>query len=381
MTTPQISTTALPHVAALDVAPAEATAVASDGAVAAAVAGWGIPEATVTAWDKATPWQVRTVLAAQVDGVVVAAALAVHRPFTQYERLAGLWIADGTPAPVAAAAAEAIVGATVALATSAGAVIVKIDAGPADETLLGAAVTAGFTLLDPPALGAPLPHSPEDVPRGLVLTIGTELPTSAIPYMRQTTDYTCGAVATTMALAARDLVPTPNRRDELELWREATLVPACEPFGLAAAMAKRGLLATVVTSVDGPILLEDTTDASVREMRTFVQEDFKARTLAAGGKVEYRWIEVEEIAALVDGGASVLVLIDQHPMHAEPCPHWVTVHGTYPGGFWVDDPWTDAVYAESWLDAHLLPVPAATLDRLVRWGEPAYRSVVVLPAA
>jgi hypothetical protein len=47
----------------------------------------------------------------------------------------------------------------------------------------------------------------------------------------------------------------------------------------------------------------------------------------------------------------------------------------------VSDPWVQYPNGETWVDAFALPIPFAGIDLVTRWGDPAYRGVIVLPPA
>ncbi|WP_041582824.1 peptidase C39 family protein [Xylanimonas cellulosilytica] len=127
------------------------------------------------------------------------------------------------------------------------------------------------------------------------------------------------------------------------------------------------------------VLLEGVTADGEREASTFIQRSFRERALADGLEVETREFGIAEVAAHVAGGGTALVLIDQHPLHAEPYPQWVTAHAVRGDVVVVHDPWTDAHLGESWLDAADLPLPLKTLDRIAAWGEPFYRAALLFP--
>jgi hypothetical protein len=354
-------------------------AAARDEAVLDTLAGAGLPagaRAALAGWAAPTSWQVRHLLLVRAGDELAGAGLAVRRPLTSHLRLAGWWSA----VPGDRAVADALVAEADRLAAADRLARLTVQVAAADDVLWSAGQAAGLTPLDPPALGAPLPHDPATLPRGLRRTL-VPVVDRPVPYMRQTTDYTCGPVSTSMALASSGIVDLPNRRDELTLWREATYQPGCDPFGLAVAIAARGGAPAVLTSSADPVLVDG--DESTREMQTFVQTDFRERAVAAGVPVETGWPQVTRLRAHLSAGGVALLLIDQYPMHLEPCPHWITAHGVWgddqDGGVLVDDPWTDVDLGESWLDASGLALPNQTVDRLWRWGEPAARAALLLP--
>lgn len=220
-------------------------------------------------------------------------------------------------------------------------------------------------------------------------------PERLAPYYGQTTEVTCGAVSSLMALeylgrgsfGAESLVE--NRAAEIAFWRRATNLPACEPVGLAVETAKAAAedellpeLPRVILSATGPVLLEEfSANEAERMLRTDLQLESLRQAEELGLPVERRWIEVSEIADLVRGGAQVLLLIDLTELIADPTPHWVLATDVIDGTLIVSDPWVDYPQGETWVDAFALPIPFAGVDLVARWGDPAYRGVVVLPTA
>src|SRR5690606_24049417 len=83
-----------------------------------------------------------------------------------------------------------------------------------------------------------------------------------LPYYAQSTEFSCGPATLMMAMAALDPDYRPSRRDELQIWREATTIymtsghGGCGPHGLALAAWRRGYRARVFVSQQGPLFLE-----------------------------------------------------------------------------------------------------------------------------
>ncbi|MDR2565989.1 MAG: peptidase C39 family protein [Bifidobacteriaceae bacterium] len=65
-------------------------------------------------------------------------------------------------------------------------------------------------------------------------------PARELGYCRQTTLVTCGSIALLMALEARGLSARPDRAQEIDLWRAAITMPACDNYGLALAASRLG---------------------------------------------------------------------------------------------------------------------------------------------
>lgn len=202
---------------------------------------------------------------------------------------------------------------------------------------------------------------------------GTELTTNSDAHYRQTTEFTCGPVAVLTAMYRLGIASKPTRDEELQLWREATIAVACEPYGLALAAERRGAHPTIRVSNAGPVLHPDSRlgilDAA---MARDTQQAFERQVRERGIDVEIEPFDANDIAALVDAGHMVVVLIDELHMHGEACPHWITVTGRdqSSGALLIDDPWTDADFGETSVDACQMPVLPKDLDLMIRYDTP-----------
>lgn len=183
-------------------------------------------------------------------------------------------------------------------------------------------------------------------------------------HYRQTTDFTCGAVATLDAFRRLGLSGPITREDEIALWREATMVVACGPYGLALAAARRGCTPTVYASQPGCVL--DPHEGAVGILDTALARDaqlgFEREAHDAGIPVRIGPFGVSDIATALDAGHMAIVLVDETHWHAELCPHWVTVVRHEGDRFFIDDPWCDLEYGESAIDAYELTVDADDLE-------------------
>ncbi|WP_433352500.1 peptidase C39 family protein [Microtetraspora malaysiensis] len=362
-----------------------------------------VPEETLRRWRLAGGIQVRTLVTARADGVLVGAAFEVHRPLTDYRKIVDVWAPDERVADLLVATIEE-------RAWREGAVAVKRwfaakdpdcdEIGGAPEALGGSAdhraggpavntagksawrrsLERGYREVPVPTWAAPVTTDLADTGYGQVRWRGAA-PGRALPYMRQTTDFTCGPVALQLALCGLGLQDQPDRGEEMRMWRQATTVAGCDPLGLALAAADRGAVPEVLLSTEQPTLLELCTTDEERDLRRFIQSGFRADLAERGIAVETTTFDIDRLRAVLADGAIALVLIEQLGMHAEPSPHWITVHSVDGDIFYANDPWTDADLGETYLDALDLPLPSATLDRLAWYGTPSYRSMVVLRAA
>ncbi|WP_190972096.1 peptidase C39 family protein [Bifidobacterium vespertilionis] len=306
------------------------------------VDGLPLPEPTHAALVRAGGVLRRTVYAA-ADGNNVAALLGYHRPHTAQEKLTAiggdecLW-------------ADLIAFAVRHASSQPGIATVKVE---------------GLNAAGDDAAGDDAAE--DDVADGM-----DSAEDGRFAHYRQTTEFTCGPVALLDALHRRGLAPSPTRDEELALWREATIVVACDPYGLALAADRRGARPEVYVSAAGPVLHPDS-GLGILDARLArdTQLDFERQVRERGIAVRVGAFGAETIGRLVDDGRIAVVLIDELHMHGEACPHWVTVTGRDPSGaLLVDDPWTDADFGESAVDAFQMPVWQDDLDLMIRYDAP-----------
>lgn len=347
-------------------------------------AAWAsaLPASILDRWSLASAHQVRTAVVAHADESVVGVLFAVHRPMTAYEKVVGAWTAETVDSDDVL---DALLSAIAATAEHAGAVALKVELDPRSTDDVGAleaaAIRAGLSPIAPPVVGSAFPHDPDAVPRGRLRWLGFAPPTRTLPYYRQTTEFTCGPVALGMAAADRGLPAWLGRDVELGLWREANTIMGCDPFGLAVAAHRRGVRVSVLINTDGPILLEGATQEWDRDTRSHIQRSFRAEALEAGLDVRTADFELAQALEPIENGGAVVILIDEHPMHDEHCPHWVTAHGRAGDVVILNDPWTDDHLGESWVDGVDLPIRVGELAKLAQWGPDSHRAAIQVAAA
>ncbi|MFC7766434.1 peptidase C39 family protein [Leucobacter soli] len=279
-------------------------------------------------------WAPRTVRVTDASGRIVATALTAGRPHAAYRKIVDVLAIDAAAfrAAVAAAADDAP---TAVDGSRPAPIVVKFEEHPAlaplDAEREAMLADLGF-VRDPD----PLPSVPSTRPGSDAFTrswskwLGAA-PTRPAPYYGQTTDVTCGAVTALMSLERSGLGrlrpddaggdASDNQNRELDFWRRATNLPACEPIGLAVATA--GEIGTtgltlrtprVILSTEELVLLEEWRDQPFeRRLREQLQHDSLRQAAELGVEIERRWVPVEEIRDLVVGGADVFLLIALAP--------------------------------------------------------------------
>jgi hypothetical protein len=349
-------------------------AVPAGSGIAGTLSGVGVPPEVARRWSRfAGPLEV-TVLAARSADQLTGAAVVVSRHLSASVKVGGLWTRPGEDAPAVEAA---LLSAAEELARRKGAIVIKreLDAAGAD-----AADGGDYELVPTPAMAGPAPGGEPAVPAGSFRWT-TDDQVAVVPYIRQTTEFTCGPSALLMALSYFGLHPSPDRSTEIGLWREATTVGGCDPYGMAVAAARHGLDVELTVTTSDFFLLEGLEEKE-REFRRFIQGEFRDEAAAAGVKVAEQPFDASLIRGIVESGRLAIVLVDELLLHEEACPHWIIVHSLAGGLFVIHDPWTEVTAGESWLDAYNVPMSATDLERIARYGDPSYGAVLAVgPAA
>lgn len=213
---------------------------------------------------------------------------------------------------------------------------------------------------------------------------GPVLGTGQAPYYSQTTDFTCGPACALMALRHFDRSVPAEPLEELTLWREATTIylasghGGCGPFGLANALARRGLTVEVRLVPDEPLFLNSVRNPEKRKILALVQEGYRAEAETLGVRRSDTPFDALSLAGEVSAGALAIVLISGYRMFGQKVPHWLLVHDADDRHLIVHDPWLEHERHESAADAANLPIPFAEFDRMARWGRNGVRAQVLI---
>lgn len=176
-----------------------------------------------------------------------------------------------------------------------------------------------------------------------------------------------------------------TRARELALWRQATTVVACDPYGLAVTAAGQGLHPLVTISTQAALFTEDLENEQERQLRGYIQDGFRDEAGEWGIETRSQVFDLADLRSVLAAGGTALVLVDTLLVTGDRCPHWIFVHGLHHDAeageyFLIHDPWTEWEQGESWVDACNVPVTAAALDKIAWTGDPAVRAMLTFTA-
>ncbi|MEO1901800.1 MAG: GNAT family N-acetyltransferase/peptidase C39 family protein [Alcanivorax sp.] len=202
-----------------------------------------------------------------------------------------------------------------------------------------------------------------------------------IPWVRQSTEFTCGPACLQMALAAL-LQRAPREREELLIWREATTIfmtaghGGCHPLGLALAAEARGLTAQVYCNQRGPLFLDSVRDENKKRVIETVHEHFEEEVRERGIPVRYRELTAARLDKALKQGEVAIVLISTWRLDGRKAPHWVVVSGADRECFYIHDP--DPADDQVPLDCQHVPITRDRFEKMIRYGQSRLRTAVIV---
>ena len=203
-----------------------------------------------------------------------------------------------------------------------------------------------------------------------------------VPYYPQTTEFTCGPACLLMAMGALERDRVLERREELQIWREATTVfmtaghGGCSPQGLALAAWRRGFRVRLQLSMTGPLFLDGVRDTHKKDVMRLVHEEFTTQLLAS--EVECEVGGALNLPQLLEQGGQPLVLISSYRLTRSKSPHWVVVTDCDDEFVYLHDPDVDHSQHRQAMDCQHLPVSHQEFEKMCSFGRDKLRAAVIL---
>ncbi len=207
---------------------------------------------------------------------------------------------------------------------------------------------------------------------------------AAVPYYRQTLDFTCGPSALMMAMKTLQPELPLDRRLELNLWRESTTIfmtsghGGCSPYGLALAAHHRGFDVEIHVKDDAALFVDSVRDPEKKAVIRLVQEAFIAELSQLPIPIHYGVVTIEELEAARRRGGVPVVLISSYRIYGEKFPHWVVVTGFDERCIYVHDPYLDENSDRVIMDCINMPILRRDFARMNRYGKAAQMATLVV---
>lgn len=203
-----------------------------------------------------------------------------------------------------------------------------------------------------------------------------------MPLYIQTTPFTCGAASLLMAFSTLDKDFEPDRRTELQLWREATTIfmagghGGCSGHGLALAAKKRGFEVELWTHSQSTPFIDSVRDANKKEVIEIVHQDFCEQIEKLKIKSITAPPNKEQIEQWIEAGKCVLLLISTYRFNGYKEPHWVILSGMNEQFFFINDPHSER--ENDVASSALIPINKDSLGQIIGFGKQKHTACVVL---
>ncbi len=207
---------------------------------------------------------------------------------------------------------------------------------------------------------------------------------AAVPYYAQTLEFTCGAAALMMAMAALDPALPLDRRTELRLWRESTSIymtsghGGSDPYGLGLAAERRGFDVEIRVSDPNELFVDGVRSEEKKAVMRLVQQDFRAQLAETSTRIRHKPLKVAGLRRRLDRGAVPIVLISYYRFHQQKLPHWLTITGADQHFIYAHDPYAGTDNKKTGAECKNLPITHEDFDRMSRYGKARLRAAVVL---
>ena len=207
----------------------------------------------------------------------------------------------------------------------------------------------------------------------------------SVPWLRQTTPFTCGPAALMMAMHGLNNKYLPSQEEEINLWREATTIfmtsghGGCHPIGLALAAKRRQFGVEVWINQAGTLFIDSVRNEEKKQVVELVDNCFKREAAEQGVTVNYANITQDELISAFNTGAIPLILISTFAMDRKKTPHWVVLSGFDDDCLYMHDSDPDD-WRQSELDCQFIPIARADFDRMSCFGKTRLRTAVIIRA-
>jgi ribosomal protein S18 acetylase RimI-like enzyme len=206
----------------------------------------------------------------------------------------------------------------------------------------------------------------------------------APPYFHQSTEFTCGPACMMMALAWADASWRPGPASEFKLWREATTIAmasgpgGCEPYGVAVALKRHGLLPEIHVSRPGPYFLDTTRSEDTRRVMRLAQAEFHREAGELGIPTHLTPPTESVLMRAFDTGAAAVVMVAGYHMVRRGTPHWVFAFGHEGRYVLLHDPAAKRDKDGAMLGPETYAVPWDKFERIMRLDRENLRAAVVI---
>lgn len=331
----------------------------------------GVPDACAARWGAMGP-----AVSATLWTYSGHALLEAHRTTSAHRTIVDACLLDGSEAGAStiesAQSWEVLIQAVLNAAPHAP--LIKAVTRDEDSVFEEALRSHGFTASG--VVGSPLSIE-DDTEHGHSSVRGwvrwNDYPQTIPAYVRQKTEFTCGPASALMALAhASGHTPqqvSHDLREEMDLWRESTYSLGVGPYGLAAALARRGQSVEVIVTHEGPVVGLTRAHAASPAARRAIHRYHVDEARALGVRDRIGPCSLADLRAALEQGNGVIVLVDLEDLNGEQTPHWIYVWGLSGEYTLIHDPWNDEQFGETWVETWAEAISLDQLWKSAQWEE------------
>jgi ribosomal protein S18 acetylase RimI-like enzyme len=208
----------------------------------------------------------------------------------------------------------------------------------------------------------------------------------SIPWISQSTEFTCGPASLMMAMTALEPAYEPTPLEEIQIWREATTIfmtsghGGCHPVGLALAAQHRGFAAEVLINQEGPLFVDGVRNPNKKRVMSLVHEAFLVEAKEQRVSIHYVDVDQQSLCERFAGGANVLILISSYRLDRKKAPHWVLLSGYDDSCLYVHDPELEVKHGSA-MDCQHVPIAKDEFAAMSCYGGNRLRAAVVISKA
>ena len=186
-----------------------------------------------------------------------------------------------------------------------------------------------------------------------------------------------------LAWADRSLKPA-SAALEFQLWREATSVFAssgpggCDPYGMAVALRRHGLLPELHVSRPGPYFLDGIKSADRRLVMQVTQSDFRRQAEALAIPTHLTPVNESVLMQAFDAGNVAIVLVSGYHMVPRGKPHWIFAFGRDGRRVFLHDPAALRDDQGMAAAAETYAVPWTAFERVIHVGRERLSAAIVI---
>jgi ribosomal-protein-alanine acetyltransferase len=317
-------------------------------------------------------------LVAEENGRLLGYALVLFHGRTALARLYSMAVA---PEQRGRGLGRALLQAAEAAALDGGAAVMRLEVNPSNAAAVALYRSAGY--VDFGIYRAYYEDDSDALRMAHALVPRLQPVAWRVPHYRQTLEFTCGPAALMMAMKALDKRLRLDRRLELRLWRESTMIfmtsghGGCGPHGLALAAWRRGFDVELFVNDEGPPFLDTVRDPDKKEVIRLVHEDFLDEIRRSQVKVHLHPLSADELSARIAAGAIALVLISQYRIYGDKEPHWIIVSGCDQRFIYAHDPYISSAHVTS-TDRVSIPILRREFELMAKYGRSKLQAAVIL---